>query len=102
MEKSSIEQFDNVCEDRIEKIVNVLLSKAKEYAQGDNRYHNFEVAARAINTTREKALLGMMLKHWASVLDIIENPQNFSKEIVDEKIGDMINYLILLEGMLLE
>lgn len=102
IETNNVKQFENVCEDRLEKIANVLVDKAKEYAQGTNRYHNFEVAARSIGTTREKALLGMMLKHWVSVLDIIKNPQNYSNKIVDEKIGDMINYLILLEGMLLE
>ena len=96
------EQFDNVCEDRLEKITNILMSKAKEYAQGTNRYQNFDTAARVMGTTREKALLGMMMKHFVSILDIIEAPDNYHDEVVDEKIGDMINYLILLEGMLLE
>ena len=98
----NMEQFNTVCAKRLEKIKTILMSKAKEYAQGTNRYQNFDTAARVMGTTREQALLGMMMKHFVSILDIIEKPCNFSDGIIDEKIGDMINYLILLEGMLLE
>jgi hypothetical protein len=47
----------------------------------------------------------MMAKHWVSVLDIIDKlvTNNYvSGELIDEKIGDSINYLILLEAMLIE
>ena len=101
-DNENLDQFDTVCNERIVKIKKVLLSKSKEYAKGADRYHNFNVAARVGGTSREKALLGMMMKHLVSVLDIIEEPGRFNDEVIDEKIGDMINYLILLEGMLLE
>ena len=46
----------------------------------------------------------MMLKHEVSVLDLVEwsesEPTRITEELIDEKIGDNINYLILLEGML--
>ena len=45
-----------------------------------------------------------MLKHEVSVLDLVEwsesEPTRITEELIDEKIGDNINYLILLEGML--
>ena len=102
MKDQNMEQFDKVCNKRLEKIKSVLLAKGKEYAKGGDRYHNFNTAARVLGTSREKALLGMMMKHYISILDIIDNPCDWSDEAIDEKIGDMINYLILLEGMLLE
>ena len=55
--------------------------------------------------SREKALIGMLAKHLVSVLDMVDS---FGKEdlpttsFIDEKIGDSINYLILLEAMLKE
>ena len=101
-DNENLNQFDEVLNNRLAKIKSVLQSKAKEYAQGPDRYHNFNVAARVLGSSREKALLGMMMKHYVSILDIIDQPGIFSNEIIDEKIGDMINYLILLEGMLLE
>ena len=92
--------FDKVVEERIESIRAVLASKEKEYAKGKDRFHNFNMAARMSSTTPEKALKGMMLKHEVSVQDLIDNPGNATTEIINEKIGDNINYLILLEGML--
>ena len=99
---NNLDQFNTVCNRRLSKIKSVLLAKGKEYAKEGDRYHNFNVAARVLGSSREKALLGMMMKHYVSILDIIEKPCSFSDEMIDEKIGDMINYLILLEGMLLE
>jgi len=44
----------------------------------------------------------MMVKHLVSVFDLIEGRIPTSQEMIDEKIGDMINYLILLEAVLKE
>lgn len=100
--KSNHEQFNTVLEKRLDSIEEVLGKKAKEYAQGDDRYHNFVVAGRINAETRERALWGMATKHLVSIKDIIDTPEGFTRVQIDEKIGDMINYLILLEGMLKE
>ena len=94
--------FDQVIQHRTDAIHNTLDKKAKEYASDTDRFHNFRVAARINKTTPERALKGMMLKHEVSVLDMIENPHVLSEERINEKIGDNINYLILLEGLLKE
>lgn len=94
------EEFNEVVEYRIGRIREVLQKKAKEYAT-DDRLHNFKIAARILNTTPEKALLGMAMKHAVSVLDLIEG-RNLEQHIIDEKCGDLINYVILLEAMLLK
>lgn len=97
--------FEDCIENRIQYIREVLSAKAEEYATGDNRFHTFDVAARILNITPEQALQGMMLKHIVSVFDLVEwvdaNSDLLTKQIIDEKVGDTINYLILLEGLLL-
>jgi len=95
------EQFNTILEQRIEKIRATLAGKAKEYAIGD-RLYNFKRAAELQRSTPEKALLGMMTKHLVSVLDLIEGSQNVTGYMINEKIGDSINYLILLEALLVE
>ncbi len=95
------QSFAVTLEDRLKNIKRVLGSKAAEYAKDDNRLHNFDTAARVLGTTPEKALDGMMVKHEVSVRDMINSPESVTKELVDEKIGDFINYLVLLEHMLL-
>ena len=99
---NSMTLFERLVERRITKIRSTLMRKAKEYASDKDRFHNFKVAALMNTTTPEKALKGMMLKHEVSVLDMINSPEKVTKEMVDEKIGDNINYLILLEGLLKE
>lgn len=98
-------EFNEVVLNRINSIQRVLAQKAEEYASSKSRFHNFEVAGRKAGTSPEKALLGMMMKHVVAVDDLVdwieECPHKLTKEIINEKIGDNINYLILLEGMLL-
>lgn len=95
-------RFDEVVENRIEKIKSVLKSKAGDYSRGDDRLHNFKIAATARGITPLQALDGMMLKHEVCYLDLVSGRTKPTKEFIDEKIGDFINYLILAEALLLE
>jgi hypothetical protein len=95
------EQFDTILESRLLSIKQVLGNKAKEYAIGD-RLYNFKRAAEISRTTPQKALSGMFMKHLVSVLDLIEGSVPSTADRINEKIGDAINYLILLEAILKE
>ena len=55
-----------------------------------------------LRTTPEKALVGMWTKHIISILDIVDglDKKLVPVEMIEEKIGDAVNYLILLEAML--
>ena len=90
---------------RFEQSRITLQLKAKEYASADDHLHNFDVAARILDVTPEQALQGMLTKHIVPVRDLIDwagkEPERISQGLIDEKIGDTINYLILLEALLL-
>lgn len=92
------EQFEIILESRLSSIKSVLSNKAKEYAIGD-RLYNFKRAAEILRTTPQQALAGMFMKHLVSVLDLVEGSITPTEYIVNEKIGDAINYLILLEAI---
>lgn len=92
--------FPEIIEERIKKIQESLANKAKEYATDGQSFYNFDRAAKINRTSAKKALWGMATKHLVSVIDMVEQDKSFGKAYVDEKIGDMINYLILLEGLL--
>lgn len=72
-----------------------LIEKHHEYATDDD-FHNFRVAADIMGTTPEQALAGMMSKHTVSIYDLIKSPDSVSLETWAEKIGDHINYLLIL------
>ena len=100
------EDFNKLLEERIERTRLTLNAKAVEYASGYDRLYNFKEAGRKLNVTPEKALQGMKIKHDVSVDDLIRLaggcPDKLTEEIINEKIGDSINYLILLEALLKE
>lgn len=81
-----------------------LCSKAKEYASDSDRFHNFNRAGQVLNILPEQALVGFMTKHFVSVLDIINDIEKGnlpSREVWDEKLGDLDCYIHLLDGLLL-
>ena len=96
--------IEMIIDERLEKCRAVLVNKAKEYATED-RLHNFKVAAKLQNCNPVTALAGMMCKHTVSVYDLIRDNEigiNITPEMWDEKIGDSINYLLLLTALLKE
>ena len=95
-------EFEKIVQERTEKITDVFVKKAKEYAQAGDRLHHFKVAARMKGESEAKALWGMAVKHLVNVEDLVEGRLEPTPHYIDEKIGDMINYLILLEALLLE
>ncbi len=93
-------EFEGITKKTLENVGNKLTHKNKEYADADNKFHNFDRAAEIMKCTREEALKGFMTKHIVSVFDMIEGYKHFSKEIIDEKIEDTIAYLVILKAML--
>jgi hypothetical protein len=98
-------QFDALVLNRCIKVKDTLVEKGKEYRRNNDPLHNFRVAAKVQNTTEEKALWGFAVKHYVSFLDILNDIERGflpKEEVVDEKIGDLINYLILCEASIKE
>ena len=99
-------EFDVVLQNRINLILEVLAKKAGEYAGDEDRLHNFEAAtaimeAAGFETSREREIVSMAMRHIVSVLDLVRKNmlgESIPREMISEKIGDNINYLILLEA----
>lgn len=98
------EKFNEIINERLITSTQLLCAKSEEYATED-KLHNFKVAARLQGCTPITALAGMMCKHTVSVYDLIrdhEEGKDIPKEVWDEKIGDHINYLLLLTALIEE
>ena len=97
--------FDKVLKRRIGLITSVLSVKAKEYVRNDDRLHNFNRGSSMLGVTPESVCIGFMAKHLISILDLVrdvEEGKSVSMSTWDEKLGDAINYLILLEAIVNE
>ncbi len=103
-------KFNRVVEKRINSIKDVLNAKGIEYESETNRLHNFKRAAEICRCTPEEACTGMQAKHVVSILDLVDVISNLKEDeelgytidYINEKIGDAINYFILLEALLIE
>ena len=93
-------EFNEIIDKILMKCTDVLINKAKEYATQD-RLHNFKVAAELQGISPKQALMGMMAKHTVSVADMCRSGE-YPLEMWDEKIGDSINYLLLLRCLVEE
>ena len=97
--------FDKIVAARMAWCNKTLCAKGDEYARDGDRLWNFKAAGRKRNCHPAEALAGMMVKHTVSVDDIIDGLAKGivpPKELVAEKIGDSIDYLLLLEGLIEE
>ena len=92
--------FNKIVEDQLDRISNVLVKKAAEYNLDADRLSVFKHAAALSEETPEQALYGFMLKHIISITDMINSGNTYSEELWNEKITDICNYLILLQGLL--
>lgn len=97
-------QFEKILNRRLDMIRDVLGLKAKEYASSQDRLWNFRRAAALLGDTPESALLGMLTKHIVSIYDMVDavSRNQYPLPVWQEKIGDAINYLILLEALIVE
>ena len=95
------EQFEQVVDTQLQRIRDILVIKAKEYATED-RLHNFRTAATLRECTMEQALGGMLSKHTVSIYDMIESGKEYPIAQWDEKITDHLNYLVILRAIIEE
>lgn len=94
------EKFNEVVEAQLARIRNVLVKKQAEYNLDADRLSVFKHAAGLSKETPEQALYGFLLKHLISQADMISTGEKYTKDLWLEKITDIMNYNILLLGLL--
>ena len=96
-------EFNKLVDKRKELIESVSQKKGAEYAADANVFHNFEDGAKmSFHSNREMVAWEYMIKHLQSIKDMISNNTPYSEHVIREKFGDAINYMILMEAMMLE
>lgn len=99
------EKFEQIANTLIDVCKGTLINKAREYSRSDDRLHNFYRAAEIKKCHPVDALTGMKLKHDVSIYDICKDVMDgkfVHPTLLTEKIVDSINYLILLNALILE
>jgi hypothetical protein len=95
-------EFDTLLHDRLDSIISVLSRKRDEYQRGEDYLHAFKRGATLYRETPERYCLNLLGKHFISLIDLVQDLDSgkvANPAVWDEKIGDVINYLILLEAL---
>lgn len=98
-------EFEKIISEQLDLCKHILNVKEEEYATDCDRLHNFKLAADLQGINIVQALGGMMVKHTASVYDLIRESDNsdfVNMGLWNEKITDHINYLLLLKAAVIE
>src|SRR5262249_5486397 len=100
----TIEEFDQIRVIFQEKINMLLTQKRNEYAPGDDRLSNFVLMRdMGCGKSRAQALWNSgLVKHLASIKQMVENPAAYSFEMWGEKTIDVAVYMILLRGCVVD
>lgn len=99
------EKFNAFAKNFVKQTTSVLYAKGKSYALNrDDRLEHFKRAAEYLSTTPKEACLAQLTKHLISIRDMAcaNDGTVFSPEQWDEKIGDAINYLVLLRALVID
>lgn len=99
------EKFNVFAKNFVKQTTSVLYAKGKSYALNhSDRLEHFKRAGRYLDTTPKEACLAQLTKHLISIRDMVCTKEiaKFSPEQWDEKIGDAINYLVLLRALVID
>lgn len=97
--------FVRLIDEVLEHCREVLTAKNIEYAREDDKLHNFHRAAAYLGCTPLRAAQGIRVKHTVSIADFLDDLERgvlHPREQWLEKIGDEINYLLLIFALLHE
>lgn len=103
-ENKKMKEFHNLVNQRLDNVKRLLLVKAKEYAMNNDPFHNFTRGSKMQEVTPYRVLDGFLLKHiisYKDILDQLDKGETPSKELIEEKFGDIITYFVIQEAMVL-
>ena len=98
-------QFDKYCVKRVTELLRIHQEKSREYAEEFDRLANFRHGAALERTIPEAYLLGLVAKHEVALRDYTRRLEQGKGTPIKqwlEKTGDVIIYMLLLEGLLME
>ena len=103
--KMKADKFEQLCRELLEKSEDTLFRKSKEYASDEDRLANFRQPTSMMGMSTAEVCLMYQMKHIASIAKIAkETSQGVlpSKELLQEKCQDMLNYTLIFYTTVME
>ena len=95
-------EFNALAEKELDAIKACLIKKGGEYTFNEDRLDCFKKAGKLEQTSATKALTGFLTKHIISVYDMVSSGKAYPESLWNEKIRDIMSYMVLLKGVLID
>ena len=86
----------------LNRCVELLRSKANDYADGHDAFVNFKTAAQVAGISPEQTLLTLLGMKISRLTQLVGKGKNAKHESSEDTMLDIINYVLLLRGMIQE
>ena len=93
------EDFDVLVNKRLAECKKVLAGKSGMYASKKDRLHNFKLGGILVRQTPEQYAMELVTKHIVAIFDKLVNKEVMDADFISEKVGDIINYMLLIEAL---
>lgn len=90
--------FEELCRELLDKSEETLFRKSKEYASDEDRLANFRQPTAMMKMSTAEVCLMYQMKHISSIAKIAKETSNGilpTKELLQEKCQDMLNYTLI-------
>ena len=95
------EELNRIFEEVINNSRDVMFSKNREYSRDTNALDNFDTSSEEAGITPLQAWAVFFRKHLNSILTYVREGKSYSNEDISERITDCINYLVILQALII-
>jgi hypothetical protein len=92
------EELIGFAEGLVNEGIDMLALKNRDYAAGDDAFHNFHTVAQYLGLTREQVLATYLYKHLSAIFAYTRG-EYADSEPIEGRIKDAMNYLLFLAAM---
>ncbi|MBP9762320.1 hypothetical protein KBD34_01755 [Patescibacteria group bacterium] len=102
LQKTDFSSFLQDTQQLLDRCVELLRNKANDYAEGGDAFLNFKTAAQIAGISPEQTLLTLLGMKLSRLTQLIGKGKKARNESVEDTMLDVINYIVLLRGMMRE
>ena len=102
LQKTDFSSFVQDTQALFDRCVELMRSKSNDYAEGGDAFLNFKTAAQIAGISPEQTLLTLLGMKLSRLTQLISKGKKAKNESVEDTLLDLINYVVLLRGMLRE
>ena len=102
LQKTDFSSFVQDAQSLLSRCIEVMRSKSHDYTEGQDAFVNFKTAASIAGISPEQTLLTLLGMKLSRLTQLVGKGKKAHHESTEDTMLDVINYLLLLRGMLKE